>query len=68
MAERLENKLKDMRSAAGLTQAELAERIGVSRKTVNTIENHVFQPSAILAIKLAAALDMSVEELFWIEE
>lgn len=68
MSERLANRLKDVRTAAGLTQAELAERVGVSRKTINTIENLVFQPSALLAIKLAAALDMTVEQLFWVEE
>ena len=64
MAERLDNKLKERRAELGLTQAELAERIGVTRKTVNTIENQVFVPSTILALKLAKALDMSVEELF----
>jgi putative transcriptional regulator len=41
--------------------------VGVTRKTVNTIENGVFTPSAMLAIKLAQALGVSVEELFWIE-
>ena len=64
MPERLDNKLKERRAELGLTQAELAERVGVTRKTVNTIENQVFVPSAILALKLARALDMPVEELF----
>ena len=67
MPERLLNKLKDRRTELGLTQAELAERCGVTRKTVNTVENGVFTPSATLAIKLAQALELSVEELFWIE-
>ena len=67
MAERLANSLKDRRSALGLTQAELALRIGVSRKTINTVENGVFVPSTTLAIKLAAALNVPVEQLFWIE-
>jgi len=67
MAERLANRLKYLRSELGLTQAELAERVGVTRKTVNTVENGVFTPSATLAIKLARALEVSVEELFWIE-
>ena len=48
----------------GWTQAELAERIGVSRKTVNTVENAVFVPSTIIALKLAAALGRPVEALF----
>jgi putative transcriptional regulator len=67
MPEQLANRLKERRSELGLTQAELAERVGVTRKTVNTVENRVFTPSATLAIKLAQALDLSVEELFWIE-
>jgi len=68
MPERLANRLKDRRTELGLTQAELAERVGVTRKTVNTVENGVFVPSTILALKLAEALDLSVEQLFRIEE
>ena len=67
MPERLANRIKEWRTELGLTQAELAEKVGVTRKTVNTVENGVFTPSATLAIKLAAALGLSVEQLFWIE-
>lgn len=67
MPERLANRLKERRTELGLTQAELAERIGVTRKTVNTVENGVFVPSTLLAIKLAEALGLNVEQLFWIE-
>jgi putative transcriptional regulator len=67
LADSLLNRLREAREANGWTQAELAARVGVSRKTVNTVENRVFTPSATLAIKLAAALGLSVEELFWIE-
>lgn len=67
MSERLLNRLRDERERLGLTQAELAQRVGVSRKTVNTIENLVFSPSALLALKLATALDRRVDEVFWIE-
>ena len=63
----LSNQLKEARTELGLTQAELAERIGVSRKTINTVENGVFVPSTILALKLAAALGRRVEELFRLE-
>jgi putative transcriptional regulator len=63
----LMNRLREARDARGWTQAELAARVGVSRKTVNTVENRVFTPSATLAIKLAEALEVSVEQLFWIE-
>lgn len=60
----LSNCLKERRSAVSLTQAELAERVGVSRKTINTVENGVFVPSTILALKLSKALDVRVEQLF----
>lgn len=68
MSERLLNNLKVERERLGWTQAELAERVGVSRKTVNTIENHVFSPSALLAIKLAQATGKAVEEIFWLSD
>lgn len=63
----LANRLKEVRGQLGLTQAELAARIGVSRKTINTVENGVFVPSTILALKLAAALGRKVEDLFRLE-
>ncbi len=68
MAEALNNNLRDARTALGLTQAELAERVGVSRKTVNTVENGVFIPSTLLALKLARALGRPVEDLFSLVE
>lgn len=67
MNDTLLNTLRQERERLGLTQAALAERIGVSRKTINTVENGVFVPSTVLALKLAAALGRSVEALFWIE-
>ncbi|QIG81390.1 helix-turn-helix transcriptional regulator [Stakelama tenebrarum] len=67
MSERLICRLKDVRTERGWTQAELAERVGVSRKTINTVENGVFVPSTVLALKLAAAFDLRVEDLFGLE-
>jgi putative transcriptional regulator len=64
----LGNWLREARGAKGWTQAQLAERIGVSRKTVNTVENGVFVPSTVLAVKLASALEASVETLFFLAE
>ena len=61
-------RLKLVRTELGLTQAELAMRVGVSRKTINTVENGVFVPSTILALKLATALDRRVEDLFYLVE
>ena len=60
----LRTTLREARTAAGLTQAQLAEKIGVSRKTINTVENGVFIPSTVLALKLARALGTTVEALF----
>ena len=54
MAERLSNRLHDLRAERELTQAALAELVGVSRKTINTVENGVFVPSTMLALKLAS--------------
>ena len=64
MAERLDNRLHELRTQRGLTQAALAELVGVSRKTINTVENGVFVPSTVLALKLARALGRPVEEVF----
>ena len=64
MAERLGNKLKVIRGELGLTQAQLAEAVGVTRKTINTVENGVFVPSTLLALKIARALGRPVEEIF----
>ena len=67
MRERLANRLKERRTELGLTQGELADMCVVSRKTINTVENGIFVPSTLLALKLAEALGVSVEWLFWIE-
>jgi putative transcriptional regulator len=64
----LGNRLLDIRSERGLTQAALAEAVGVSRKTINTVENGVFIPSTVLALKLARALGRPVEELFFLND
>lgn len=56
--------LKQIRTDRGLTQAELAAQVGVSRKTVNTVENGVFVPSTVLALRLAQVLHVTVGELF----
>ena len=64
---RLRVRLKEVRSAQGLTQGELASLAGVSRKTINTVENGVFTPSATLALLLARTLGASVEQAFYLE-
>ena len=62
------NRVREAREAQGLTQAELARLVGVSRKTINTVENAVFVPSTVIALKLARALGQPVERLFSLAE
>ena len=64
MADRLSNRLHELRADRGLTQAALAEMVGVSRKTINTVENGIFVPSTVLALKLASALGCNVESIY----
>ena len=60
----LSNDLRVARARRGLTQAALAEACGVTRKTINSIENGHYIPSTYLALLLARALDTTVEALF----
>lgn len=68
MGDRLRNRLREERARLNLTQADLAVMVGVSRKTINTVENGVFVPSTVLALRLARALDTTVEKLFQLAE
>lgn len=68
MADRvLSNRLKEIREQRSLTQADLALFVGVSRKTINTVENGVFVPSTALALALAEFLKLKVEDIFSLE-
>ncbi|MEO1038240.1 MAG: helix-turn-helix transcriptional regulator [Pseudomonadota bacterium] len=67
-AGKLGNHMKALRAEARLTQAELAARVGVTRKTINTVENGVFTPSALLALKIARALGRGTDEVFFVED
>ena len=62
--EKLLNNLEGLRKASNLTQQELSESAEVSRKSINAIENGVYVPSTVLALKIAKTLDCSVEEIF----
>ncbi|MEE4173327.1 MAG: helix-turn-helix transcriptional regulator [Xanthomonadales bacterium] len=61
---RLHNTLKVHRAMRDWTQAELAERVGVTRKSINAIERGHFVPSTVLALKLAQLFGVPVETLF----
>jgi putative transcriptional regulator len=58
------NHLRELREAEGWSQGDLAERIGVSRQSINAIETGKYAPSLPLAFRLAHLFDMSVEEIF----
>jgi len=62
--ENLLNNLEKLRKKAGLTQQELSEAAEVSRKSINAIENGVYVPSTVLALKIAKTLGCKVEDLF----
>ena len=61
----LKNRLKEIRLEKGLSQAELAETVGVSRNTISSIETGQFSPTAKLALILCIALDQKFENLFY---
>jgi len=64
----LKNRIKVFRAEHDLTQTDLARRIGVSRKTISTIEVGRFVPSTTLALLIARHFGVPVEEVFWIED
>ena len=61
----LQNRLKELRTKQGLSQARLAEMVGVSRNTISSIETGQFQPTAKLALVLCIALDQKFEDVFY---
>ena len=62
--QKLNNSLEELRRKAGLTQQELSEKAEVSRKSINAIENGIYVPSTVLALKIAKTLKCKVEDLF----
>ena len=63
----LNNNLKSIRAEKGMTQTDLANRVGVSRNTISSIETEQFNPAAKLALILCIALDKKFEEVFYFE-
>jgi putative transcriptional regulator len=64
----MKNKLKIERAILNLTQEELAEKIGVSRQTINSIETNRFVPSTVLALKLSRLFGKSVNDFFELDD
>ena len=63
----MRNLLREMRANRGWSQGELADRLGVSRQTVNALETERYDPSLPLAFKIAATFEMPIEELFFFD-
>jgi len=64
----MKNTIRIQRAILNITQAELAERINVSRQTINAMESNKYVPSTVLALKIAAVFDKKVEEIFMLDE
>ncbi|NMB62763.1 MAG: helix-turn-helix transcriptional regulator [Chloroflexi bacterium] len=64
----MRNRIRELRKKLGLRQEDLATSLGVTRQTINAIENNKYNPSLELAMKLAKLLNITIEELFIIEE
>ncbi len=64
----MKNTLRVERAIRNITQGELAEKISVSRQTINAIESAKYVPSTVLALKIAAFFEKKVEEIFLLEE
>ena len=67
-ASNLITSLKSIREARGMTQQELAERIGVRRETILHLENNRYNPSLDMALKIARVFDLKIEDLFDLKE
>ena len=61
---KLLNNLEELRKSAGFTQQELSVNAEVSRKSINAIENGIYIPSTVLALKIAKTIECKVEDLF----
>lgn len=64
----MKNRLEEIRNARGIKQDELAKILEVSRQTISSLENGKYNPSIILAFKIARYFDMTIEEIFIYEE
>ena len=64
----MKNRLEELRRARGIRQEELAEALEVSRQTIGSLENGRYNPSILLAFKIARSFGMTIEEIFLYEE
>ena len=64
----MKNRIRIERAILNITQADLAEKIGVSRQTINAMESNKYVPSTVLALKIAQLFSKKVEEIFELDE
>ena len=64
----MKNNIRVERAIKDITQADLAQKVGVSRQTINTIESNKYVPSTLLALKIARVFDKPLEQIFMLEE
>ena len=64
----MKNRIEEIRNERGIRQEELARQMGVSRQTISSLENGRYNPSILLAYKLARFFGMTIEEVFVFEE
>jgi putative transcriptional regulator len=64
----MKNRIRVERAELNITQADLAERIQVSRQTINAMESNKYIPSTVLALKIARVFNKTVEQIFFLEE
>ena len=64
----MKNNIKVQRAIHDMTQADLAEKIGVSRQTINAMEKNKYVPSTVLSLKIAQLFKVPVEEIFFLDE
>jgi len=68
MSEKLENRIRVFRAENRISQADLADAIGVSRKTISTIEVGRFVPSTVIALKIARYFEVPLEDVFFLND
>ena len=65
---KVKNRIKEIRLAKGISQIQMAEALQITRQTINAVENHKYNPSLELALKLIKYFDVTLDEIFTLEE
>ncbi|SDN72523.1 putative transcriptional regulator [Psychrobacillus sp. OK028] len=65
---KVKNRIKEIRLTKGISQIQMAEDLQITRQTINAVENHKYNPSLELALKLISYFDVALDEIFTLEE